>query len=107
MQNHGKNDPKSNTLGSRQAHPSSALGFVNNEQLRNRSSMSKYQTLQKDYAMRSSYSPNPKNFREPSPLSWKVGNSKNSIGAHGGKQKGYSVSKTKSQKSTKTSIKSK
>ena len=58
--------------------------------------------------MRSSYSPNPKNnFREPSPLSWKVGNSK-TVGVNQGvKGKGYSVSKTKSQKSTKSSIKSK
>lgn len=69
---------KRGTVVSRQNQPGSALGFINNEQLRNRSSMSKYQTLQKDYAFRSSYSPNPKKncFREPSPLSWKVGNSK-------------------------------
>jgi hypothetical protein len=42
MQHHGKLDNKRSTIGgiaSRQAHPSSALGFVNNEQLRNRSSM--------------------------------------------------------------------
>lgn len=39
MQQHGKIDPKRGTVASRQAHPSSALGFVNNEQLRNRSSM--------------------------------------------------------------------
>lgn len=59
--------------------------------------------------MRSSYSPNPKknNFREPSPLSWKVANSKATNINTGGKYKGYSVSKTKSQKSTKSCIKSK
>lgn len=60
--------------------------------------------------MRSSYSPNPKKncFREPSPLSWKVGNPKNSTSTNaGGKQKVYTVSKNKSQKSTKSSIKSK
>ena len=60
--------------------------------------------------MRSSYSPNPKKncFREPSPLSWKVCNPKNSTSTHGGvKQKGCSVTKTKSQKITKSSLKSK
>lgn len=49
MQQHGKVEHKRSTIrnqiqiniliASRQAHPSSALGFVNNEQLRNRSSM--------------------------------------------------------------------
>ena len=39
MQQHGKTDPKRGSIVSRQAQPSSALGFVSNEQLRNRSSM--------------------------------------------------------------------
>ena len=124
MQSNGKSiENKRNTVVSRVNQPSSALGFINNEQLRNRSSMSKYQTLQKDHAFRSSYSPNPKiDFREPSPLSWKVGNANKNNTASGGvwKQKTYSVNKkaqktnssfghytNMNQKSNKTSIKSK
>ncbi|CAI2385837.1 unnamed protein product [Moneuplotes crassus] len=58
--------------------------------------------------MRSSYSPNPKNnLREESPFAYKVGKSKTSVACHPGKQKVCAVTKTKSQKSTKTSIKSK
>lgn len=63
IQNHGKVvQNKRGTVPSKQNPPNSVLGFVNNEQMRNRSSMSKYQTLQKtkENAFRSSYSPNPK-----------------------------------------------
>ena len=103
MQNHGKViDNKRSNVASRHNQPSitSALGFVQNEQLRNRSSMWKYQTLHKDHAFRSSYSPNPKKncYREPSPLSWKVGNSKNNTTTSGSiKTKSYNVNK-KAQK---------
>lgn len=85
----GKTVDKRATAACRHNHPSSALGFTSNDQVRNRSSMCK------------------NCFREPSPLFWKAGNPKSTMTSGGvGKQKVYTVDK-KAQKMGKSSIKSK